>query len=45
MTKSKSPASSIVVPSFFVIHLVNGVKFLNYTCAAGAAVTEISHFT
>ena len=31
MTKSKSPASSIVVPSSFVIHLVNHAKFLNAT--------------
>ena len=31
MTKSKSSASSIVVPSIFVIHLVNGARFLNAT--------------
>ena len=29
MTKSKYSASSIVVPSIFVIHLVNGSQFLN----------------
>ena len=32
MTKSKSSASSIVVPSSFVIGLVNGAQFLNDTC-------------
>ena len=42
MVKSKSSASSIVVPSIFVIRLVNGVQFLNSTCVAGAAVTVIS---
>ena len=45
MTKSKSLASSIVVSSFFVIHLVNGSKVLNYTCPAEVAVIEISPFT
>ena len=45
MTKSKSLASSIVVPSIFVIHLVNGAQFLNDTCVSGAAVTVISRFT
>ena len=34
MTKSKSLASSIVVPSIFVIYLVNGAHFLNATCVA-----------
>ena len=29
MTKSKSSASSIVVPSIFVIHLVSCAQFLN----------------
>ena len=43
MTKSKSLASSIVVSSFFVIHL-NGSKVLNYACPAEAAVIEISPF-
>ena len=32
LTKSKSSASSIIAPSFFVIHLVNGAEFLNVTC-------------
>ena len=45
MTKSKSSASSIVVSSIFVIHLVNGAQFLNDTCAAGAAVTVIISLT
>ena len=45
MTKSKSLASSIVVPSIFVIHLVNGAQFLNDTCFAGAVVTVISPLT
>ena len=31
MTKSKSSASSIVVPTIFVIHLMNGAQFLNVT--------------
>ena len=31
MTKSKSSASSIVVPSIFVIHLMNSAQFLNTT--------------
>ena len=31
MTKSKSSALSIVVPSIFVIHLMNGPQFLNAT--------------
>ena len=33
MTKYKYSASSIVVPSIFVIHLVNGAQFLNASCA------------
>ena len=32
MTKSESSASSILVPSVFVIHLVNGAQFLNAAC-------------
>ena len=32
MTKSKSSASSIVVPPIFVIRLENGAQFLNATC-------------
>ena len=35
MTKSKSSASSIVVPSIFAIHLNNGAQFLN---AAGVGL-------
>ena len=31
MTKSKSSASSIVVPTIFVIHLMNDAQFLNVT--------------
>ena len=31
MTTSKSSASSIVVPSIFVIHLMNGAQFVNAT--------------
>ena len=45
MTESKSLASSIAIPSNFVIHLVNGAQFFNDTCAAGAAVTVISPLT
>ena len=45
MTKSKSSASYIVVPSIFVIYLVNGAQFLNATCVAGTAETVISPFT
>ena len=41
---SSSLASSVVVPSIFVIHVVNGAQFLNDTCVAGAAVTVISPF-
>ena len=41
MTKSKSSASSIVLPSSFAIHLVNGAQFLYATCVAGAVVTVI----
>ena len=45
MTKSKSSASSIVVSSIFVIHLVNSAQFLNATCVAGAATTVILSLT
>ena len=50
MTKSNFSASSIVVPSIFVINLVNGAQFLNGTCVSGAAVvfqelTVISPFS
>ena len=45
MAKSKSSTSYIVVPSIFVIPLVNGAQFVNDTCVAGTAVTKISPFT
>ena len=45
MTKSKFSASSIVVLSIFVMHLVNGAQILNATCVAGAAATVISSVT
>ena len=35
MTKFKSSASSIVVPSVFVMHLVDGTHLLNDTCISG----------
>ena len=41
MTKSKSSASSTVVPSTFLIHLVNGAQFLNATCVAGCHIILI----
>ena len=34
MIKFKSSASSVVVTSIFVIHLMNGAQFLNITQAA-----------
>ena len=45
MTKSKSSLSSFVVPSIFVVHLVNGSQFLNAIWVAGAALTVLSSFT
>ena len=45
MTKSKSASSSIVIPSIFVIYVVNVIQFLNDTCVAVAVVTVISSFT
>ena len=45
MTKWKFSASSNVVPSMFMMYLVNGAQFLNTTCVSGAAVTVISPFT
>ena len=45
MTKTKPQASSIIVSSIVVIHLVNGAQFLNATCVAGAATTVISPLT
>ena len=44
MTKFKSSASSIVVPSIFVIHLANGSQFLNDACVSGDTVTVILPF-
>ena len=44
MTKSKSSALSIVVPSIFVIHLVNVGQFLNDNCVAGAAVIVMAFY-
>ena len=45
MTKCKSSASSIVIPSILVIHLVNGAQFLNATCDARLqpAIAILSH--
>ena len=45
MIKSESSAASTVVPSICVIHLVNGVQFLNASCVSGAAATVISPLT
>ena len=46
MPKSKFSASSIVVQSIFVIHLVNGAQFFfNATCVSGTAATAISPLT
>ena len=42
MIKSKSSASSTVVSSIFVIHLVNSSQFLNTTYVSRAATTVIS---
>ena len=45
ITKSKSSASSIIVPSLFVVHLINGAQFLNATYFSEAALTVISPLT
>ena len=45
MTKSRFSASSIIVSSIFVIHLVNGAQFISTTCVAGVALTVISTIT
>ena len=42
MTKSKLSISSVVAPSIFVMHLVNGAQFLSANCISGSAVTVIS---
>ena len=41
MTKSKSSASSIVVPSIFVMHLMIGAQFLNATGAGLLCVVAV----
>ena len=41
ITKSKSSASSIVVPSIFVIHLVSVAKFLNASFVASNPIIVI----
>ena len=41
MTKSKFSATSIVVSSIFVIHLVNGAQFLNATFVAWCPIVVI----
>ena len=46
MTKSKSSALSVVVPSIFIIHLVNVPQFLNATgVGLLCAVVTISPLT
>ena len=45
MTKSKSSASSIIVPSTFVIDLVNGAQFLNTTLVEACTLIVISPLT
>ena len=45
MTKSKFSASSIVISTLFVIHLMNGPQFVHATFDVGAAVTVISPLT
>ena len=45
MMKSKFSASSIVVSSTFVIHLVNGAQFLNATFLTRCPIMVISPVT
>ena len=45
MINYKPLASSIVIPSIVVIHLVNGAQFLNDTCLVEATVTVIIPLT
>ena len=45
ITKSKFPASSIVVPSIFEMHLINRAQFLNATRFELSAETVIVSFT
>ena len=42
MTKSKSSVPSIVVPSIFVIHLLNDAQFLNATSVPLSSTIAIS---
>ena len=44
MANSKYSATSIVAPSFFVIHLVNGAQFLSATCVPWYPIIVISSF-
>ena len=45
MIKSKFSAPPIVVPSVFVIHLVNSIQFLNATCVIPRPTKEMSPLT
>ena len=45
MTKSKSSAWSIIVPSIFVMHLANGAQFLNAICVAPGPGAVMWHLT
>ena len=46
MTKSKSSGLSIIIPSIFLIHLVNGTEFLNATWVGTlCTVVATSQFT
>ena len=45
MTKSKSSASSAVVPSIFVMHSVNVPQFLNAPQVTSCPIIVILHLT
>ena len=45
MTKYKSSTSSIVAPSIFFMHLVNGAQFLNASCVAWYPIIVILPLT
>ena len=45
MTKSESSASSVVVPSVLVIHLMNVAQFLNTTCVTRYPIIVILPIT
>ena len=45
MTKSKSSASSAVVPSIFVMHSVNLPQFLNAPQVTSCPIIVILHLT